>query len=481
MDFLEIFKKISAIPRESGNEGAIRNFILDFASKYGLSSAKDSSGNVFVYAGASDGYEKKESICLQAHMDMVCVKVPESKHDFLKDPIKLIQDGDIIRADGTSLGADNGLGIAIILSLFTDSSYKHGPLEALFTYAEETGMNGAFSVENKYINSKYLINLDSEEEGVLYIGCAGGVDVKAEKQYECEEVNAKEWDAVQISVSGLLGGHSGQEINLQRLNAISVLIRLLYSLERAKLRFRISEFSGGTRKNVIPSSADAVILLPISDKRKCIDELDKEFKYIKEEYFISEPNISFVHKCSKCCDKMVFPSYSLSEKDSIQIVNTLLTIPHGVFTNSLSVKGVVETSDNLAILNIKNGLLSTDVSVRSLHDSAKQYLSSIIGCNFSNNGFKVSIYGDYPAWTPNLNSVLAKKAEEVWENMTGKKLVVTSIHAGLECGILNNALDLKDSISLGPDLKDVHSVNEHFSISSSKRIYEFMKKFLCQM
>ena len=478
MKVFDIFSEISQIPRESGNEEGIRQYLLEFARKNKLGSARDEGGNIFLYAQADKGYENYESICLQAHMDMVCVKTPESNHNFLTDPIKLVREGDTLRAEDTSLGADNGIGMAIMLALMTDKTYKHGPLEGVITYSEETGMNGAFSIQSEYVKSKYLINLDSEEDGIIYIGCAGGADIIAERQFTHEKTEPG-WDAVRLKIGGLLGGHSGAEIHLQRLNAISVLARLLYTQVNAGLAFRLVSLNGGTRRNVIPSEAEALVLFPSLGKKQSVELMISEFERIKAESSVCDPGLAFSHVCSHCDQNVCIPSEALSEKDSVALVSTLLAVPHGVFKYSMTVNGVVETSDNLAVVNTEEGLCKVEVSVRSLIDSARHYLCSIIECGLSGRGFGVTVSGEYPAWTPDTKSILAKKISELWEKKTGVKPIITSMHAGFECGILNSRLHLKDSISIGPELKDVHSVNEHLSISSTERLYDFLKEFLC--
>lgn len=477
MNTFDYFKQICQIPRESGNEEGMRKFILSWAKENGFKACCDKAGSVVVYAPATKGYEKVSPLALQGHMDMVCVKTAESKHDFRKDPIEVVKDGDWLKAKDTSLGGDNGIAVAMTMALFTDKKVKHGPLEGIFTYSEETGMDGAFNLDPALVNSRKLINLDSEEEGIIYIGCAGGIDLTASYKPKFAKVTS-DWTPVEIKISGLLGGHSGGEIHLQRLNAISAMARLLVAGSKSKVPFMLSDFDGGVRRNVIPNSCYCKICLPEEQKHKFMTLVKAEFEDIKNEYKFQDPDLTWEKHCAHCNPAITRPSKAVCPEDSVQIAKALNAVPHGVYAKSFAVKDVVETSDNLAIAKLEGNKFNLEVSVRSLIDSAKVSFVEKIKDSLEAFGFKGRIGGSYPSWAPNPKSELAKFCAKAWKDQTGKKPLVTSIHAGLECGIINSRIEGMDSVSMGPNLFDVHSVNEKLSISSTERLYEFLKHLL---
>ena len=346
MDTFDYFKQICRIPRESGNEEGMREYLLSWAKEKGFEGIRDKAGNIIIRTGATPGYEDRAPVALQGHMDMVCVKVPGSNHDFAKDPIEVYQDGDFLKARDTSLGGDDGIAVAMTMALFTDPDAKHGPLEAIFTFREEVGMDGAFAIDGSMVKSRKMINIDSEEEGIIYIGCAGGIDVKGSAKYETESV-PNDWDTLEFTVSGLKGGHSGGEIHKQRLNAICALVRMLLSVGETDVPFRLARFDGGTKLNVIPSSATCSICVPQERKHDVVAKVTETFNIIKEENKYEEP----LFEMSKCCSRhgAVRMEEALDETSTMIVLNALLTSPHGVFTMSKAIPGIVETSDNLAI------------------------------------------------------------------------------------------------------------------------------------
>lgn len=469
MNTFEYFKQICAIPRESGNEEGMRQFLISWACNNGFDYKRDNSGNIIIYCPATKGFENVPSVALQGHMDMVCVKTDDCIHDFSKDPIEVYEDGDYLRAKGTSLGADNGIAVAMIMALFTDKTIEHGKLEAVITYGEETGMFGAFALDGSLLNSRKLINLDSEEEGVIYIGCAGGIEYDG--HYDVSLTNTDDLEALEITVNGLKGGHSGGEIHHQRINAIQALARMINAVMETGIEIRLAGFDGGTRRNVIPSKASCTICFPSSCSEKVRDLITKEFELIKNENKYSDPDFAESLRKTTC-------NRAASAKDTKQIVKALFCLPHGVFTMSKAVDGVVETSDNLAIANLENGKFNVVVSVRSLVDSHKVYLVNKVKDILEGFGFTGELGGDYPSWEPDPSSELSAFCAKAYKEKTGKEPVVTSIHAGLECGVINSRVKGMESVSMGPDLFDVHSVNEHLSISSTKRLYEIIKYIL---
>lgn len=466
MDTFDYFYQICQIPRESGNEEGMRQFLLSWARDNGFEAVRDKAGNIIVRVPATEGMENRKSIALQGHMDMVCVKREGSTHDFTKDPIEVVVDGDFIRAKDTSLGADNGVAVAMTMALFTDPDVKHGPLEGVFTFEEETGLTGAFKIDPSVVRSRKLLNLDSEEEGVIYIGCAGGKDVKGTLKVSREKAGGV---LIRVSTGGLKGGHSGGEINRQRLNAIFASSRLIMSLEKEGIEYRLVSFDGGTRRNVIPSTCCFEVLVSEKDAEKACKVLEAERAVIAEENRYEEPDYRVT--ISSCAGSFE----ALNVSDSRKIAGALFTSPNGVYSMSLAVENVVETSDNLAIARLDGEKFFVEFSVRSLVDTASSMLVRRIGTLLEAFGFESVLEDSYPAWTPNPDSDFLKICVKAWEACTGKKPLVTSIHAGLECGVINSRIEGMDSISLGPDLFSVHTVNEHLSISSTKRLYDFVK------
>lgn len=459
----KIFSDISSIPRESGNEEGIRNYLLSWAVEHGINAIKDEVGNVIMKVKATPGYEDYPSIALQGHMDMVCVKREGSTHDFTKDPIEVMTDGKYVWAKDTSLGADNGIAIALALDIFSDEKAEHGPLEGIFTVNEEVGLTGAENVEAKYIDSRRLLNLDSEEEGIFYIGCAGGIEVEGERKCRWETA---EGESVKIKVSGLLGGHSGGEIHKERANALKLLGRALNRIPG----YKIASIKGGTRRNVIPSTAEAVITVAdTSVAESVVNNLQKE---IETEYKYSDPNAQI------SIEKAETPEMVLTENLSRKIGETLFVSPAGVRSWSMALKGVVETSDNMAIIEMDEKSVKITYSIRSSVETSKLNLAYEIQTILEGNGFTVRIGGGYPAWAPNPDSTFTKEVKEAYIKIVGKEPVITAIHAGLECGTINDKIPGMDSLSIGPNLFDVHSVNEHVEVESAERVAAFVKAML---
>lgn len=477
MDTFGYFKQICAIPRESGNEEGIRKFLLSWAKDNNFEATTDKAGNVIVRREASEGYENVPPVCLQGHMDMVCVKKPGSNHNFLTDPVETVEKDGFLYAKDTSLGADNGIALAMIMALFTDPEAKHGKLEALFTVSEETGMFGAFGLEPQNISSRRMINLDSEEEGVIYIGCAGGTDVEA--FFKANPVTVPEdWEPVFIKVCGLKGGHSGGEIHRQRANAIKVLGLMLSALEKENKPFMLNSIEGGTRRNVIPSEAMCVICLPTETKKTSVNLMLHAFEQAKAVYAVEDPGMTTEHHCSHHDSSLKKPEKAFSPSDSAKLARALLCIPHGVASMSKAVEGVVETSQNLAVIKTEGNCVSIEISIRSLVEFDKETRVRMNQYLLQSFGFETKTSGDYPSWAPDRDSALCAFCAKAWKDVTGKDAVITSIHAGLECGVINSRIPGMDSVSIGPDLFDVHSTNEHLSAASASRVYDFVKHLL---
>jgi len=460
------FKDISDIPRESGNEEGVRQYLLNFAKNNNFEAKVDTIGNVIIYVPATEGYENRSPVALQGHMDMVCVKTLESNHDFLKDPIELLIEEDFLTAKETTLGGDNGIAIAMALDVFTDKSCKHGPLEGIFTVSEETGLTGAFNIEKEYVNSRKLINLDSEEEGIIYIGCAGGIETQASlKASKCKISNSEL--IFNLTIKDLLGGHSGAEIHMQRANAIKLLSRGLYNLKTLK----IVSINGGIKRNVIPSSCECIFTISKEEETILKNNINKLNTIFKDEYSTQEPKITISLESAKAEE-------AFSNRDSINFIRSLFIAPHGVASMSMDLKGVVETSSNLAIVQTNEEGFEAISSHRSSIMSSRDNIADVCGEAFKTCGAEVVQVGAYPSWKPDLSSKLTAFCAKAYEDYANKKPLLTAIHAGLECGIINSKIPGMDSVSFGPEMYDVHSVKERLSISSTKRTSEFLKHLL---
>ena len=464
------FESLSQIPRESGNEEGVRQYLLAWAKEKGFEAVQDYIGNVVVYVPATPGRENEESICLQGHMDMVCVRTKESTHDFLTDPIEVVLDGANIRAKDTSLGADNGIAVAMIQALLDDEKFTHGPIEGLFTVNEEVGLTGAANLDPNIIKSKKLINLDSEEEGYIYIGCAGGIEIEASKAVNMKSVKPQ-MRAFEVVVKGLLGGHSGAEIHTQRANAIKIMARVFNRLPS----YMIYKMDGGVRRNVIPSHCEVSFVV----KSKYVEVVKSLFNSVKEsiqaEYKIADPDLDIT-----LTELKEVPELAVSKKQSRKWMESLYMAPCGVLRNSLVVPGVVETSNNVAIVNFDEENLKFNCinSTRSLVESAKEEAAYRVCAAFETNGSIVYLTDNYPSWQPDNNSVLVEDMAAAYKAFSGKDPVVTCIHAGLECGLINAKIKGMDSVSIGPNLYCVHSVNEYIDSSSAERFIGFMRYFL---
>ncbi|MFA7370727.1 MAG: aminoacyl-histidine dipeptidase [Sphaerochaetaceae bacterium] len=468
------FLEISAIPRESGNEAQIREYLINYALKHNLEHFVDQSGNVIIRAKATKGFEKVPSIALQGHMDMVCVKDEGIIHDFTKDPIPVKRDGDFLCGEGTSLGGDNGVALALILDLFSDKEAQHGPLEAIITVEEETGLTGAFGLDASLIQSRQLINLDSEEEGVFYIGCAGGIEVNARLPIEKSPVSANSI-LLDISVENLLGGHSGSEINQQRANAISVMSRLLLKFN-AHSPVQLLFIEGGTKRNVIPSLCQATIALPRTSQEEFEKIKNLLLKDLQQEYAKGDPDLTI-----NCRRRAAEGAVAATAQQSEAFIKSLYLAPHGVERMSETIEGMVETSSNLALVRTTEEAFTVVSSHRSSLQSARDNIALKMRVALETSGAKATFEGSYPAWTPRPDSPLAASAAKAWESFSGEKAKITAIHAGLECGIINSLVEGMDSISLGPVLLDVHSTKERLSIASTEKIARFLRHLLLSL
>ena len=464
------FDEIRKIPRCSKHEEKIRKHILNFAKKHGLKSKTDKTGNVVISKPASKGMEKKPVVILQGHMDMVCEKNSDVKHDFTKDPIKLVKKGDILTADGTTLGADNGIGLAISLAILEDNTLKHGPIEALFTVDEETGLTGAFAMESDMLTGKTLLNLDSEDFGVITVGCAGGGDTKLELPVKTQPINGN-LESITIKVSGLRGGHSGVDIHEQRGNAVKLLTRMIWKASKNH-EFYVTEIKGGDKHNAIPREAYAKVSIDKTNKQKFISDLKAEEKDILEEIKPIDPKFKME---VKDIEKL---HTTLTNGSQSKLLNLLHGLPHGVDKMSYDIPDLVETSTNLATIDIKGNNALIGLSTRSSIKSELQDFRDRIHATAELSGAKVTEEKPYPGWKPNLGSKLLALSKKIFKDMYNKEPKVEAIHAGLECGIIGEKFPGVDMISIGPTIKYPHSPEEQVHISTVDKFYKYVSKIL---
>lgn len=465
------FSAICNIPRPSGHLDKITRYIMDFGSSLGLETIRDEAGNVLIRKPATPGMEERKPIVIQGHMDMVPQKNADTVHNFEADPIEAYIDGDWVTAKGTTLGSDNGIGISSILAILESKTLKHPALEALFTYDEETGMYGALGLKPDLLQAEILLNTDSEQEGELYMSCAGGIDLAASFQYKDEPYTPENEIALKIVISGLKGGHSGVDIHLGRANANKLLFRFLKYVV-SEYEARLAWVSGGNLRNAIPREAEAVITIPVDYKADFLDEVaDFEAFYI-HEYGLIEDDL-------KLTAEVVDLPYSLiPEPIQDDLINAVVGCRNGVARMIPGVPGVVETSSNLAIVRSSEGLIEVQILIRSSSESMKQALTSSLESIFLLAGAKVKISGDYPGWEPNLNSPVLKVAKEIHTKVLGFEPEVKIMHAGLECGIIGAAYPNLDMISFGPTIKFPHSPDEKVDIASVERFWRFLTNLI---
>jgi dipeptidase D len=469
---LEIFGEISSIPRCSKNEEAIRSWLMRRAQDRGFQVKQDRAGNVVVRVPGTNGYENKSPIVLQGHLDMVCQKTRDSDHDFTKDPIQLAYDGEWLKAEKTSLGADNGIGLALSLALATDDHIEHPPLELLFTVDEETGLTGANLLEQGFIEGRILLNLDSESEGVFIVGCAGGrhTDIRLPLVFSpVPEI----CDAWKVAVQGMRGGHSGVDIHKFRANAIKVLARAL-DAARGKSGISIVSVKGGSAHNAIARDAEAVVICD-PKRSSALQGAIKGFeRAIQQEYAATEQSISA--RLSR--EDLDHRAVSLSREGTDTVINLMLALPHGVSEMSADLKEHVETSNNLAIVDTKGDALHILSSQRSSVMSRLSAITARIHAVAALAGARVETGGGYPAWQPNMDSSLLKRCRDVYRNLFGKEPMVEVIHAGLECGIISSKYAGMDAISMGPTIENAHSPDERLYIPSVTKVWDFLVELL---
>ncbi len=459
------FYALTQCPRPSKHEEKVREYIVGWAKKNKIECRVDKVGNIIMSKPATKGMEKVRPVVLQAHMDMVPQARAGKKFDFQKDPIKTKIVGDWVYAEDTTLGADNGLGVAAILAVFGSKTAKHGPLEALITTDEETGMTGAFGLKKGELKGDYLINLDSETEGELYVGCAGGIDASMTIPYKSEKA-PKGLVAYKLTLGGLKGGHSGMEINTGRANVNKLLFRHLRWV--AECGIRIISINGGNMRNAIPRDAEAVIAFPKEHTECILAEFEKVTGWIKKELAGVEPDFFTT------CEKVRMAQNVMTAKDTQKIINTMMVAPNGVIRMSRDMEGLVETSLNLAIVKTDGKQFTMHALLRSSVDTAKEALAERLVCLAEMAGGKCKLSGAYPGWKPNMKSELLKTMKQTYKKLYKKEPAVMAIHAGLECGLLGGNYPEMEMISFGPTIENPHSPDERTYIPSSKKFYDYL-------
>ena len=444
----------------------VTEFLLAFGKGLGLESFTDEVGNVIIRKPATPGMEGRKGVILQAHMDMVPQKNNDTVHDFTKDPIETYVDGDWVKAKGTTLGADNGLGVAAIMAVLEAKDLKHGPIEALITKDEETGMYGAFGLKPGTLQGEILLNLDSEEEGELYIGCAGGIDITATLEYK-EEAPAEGFVARKLTLKGLRGGHSGLEINQGRANANKMLIRVVHDL-LVEFDCQLASFEGGNMRNAIPREAHAVMLFNPEDMDGLDDYIREYEAQIASEYDTIESGVSLK------IEETEMPATVVPEEIQDNMVNTLMACQNGVMRMIPTVPDTVETSSNLAIVVIAGGKAEVRILARSSCDTMKEFLADSLAACFGMAGMKVEMSGAYSGWQPNVDSPILHAMKSSYKQQFGVEPAVKVIHAGLECGIIGASCPGLDMISFGPTLCSPHSPDERAYIPSVGKFYDFL-------
>lgn len=466
----EQFYNVSQIPRGSGNEEAVGEYIISVAQKNNLEYKKDEFGNIVVKQPATPGYENKPTVIIQGHTDMVCEKNNDTVHDFEKDPIKLVCDGEWITADGTTLGADNAIGFCMGLAIMEDDSVEHPALEHLFTVDEETGLTGAENLSTDFVSGKIMLNIDSEEEGALYIGCAGGKHTILHRKIEWENTPTG-MKVVKVKIGGLSGGHSGLNIDMGLGNSIKLISRFLVNVKE-KIDIKLAAIDGGNKHNAIPREADAVIYISANDENTLKDLVKKFDAIFKDELKFVDKGVSLTIEDKEKTDKVFTDAFCTD------ILNVLYSMPHGVQAMSHAVEGLVETSTNMAIVETKEDIIEMLTSQRSSVASSIEDIADKVKAVGELGGFEVEQGGGYPAWQPNPDSKVLKLAIDTYKEKAGKEPEVKAIHAGLECGIIGEKFPGMDMLSFGPTIEGAHSPDERVNIADVEKVWNFLLDLL---
>ncbi|MBO4633807.1 MAG: aminoacyl-histidine dipeptidase [Bacteroidales bacterium] len=468
------FHALTQIPRPSKHEGQVIEYLYNWGKSHGFETIKDDTGNIIIRVPATPGMENRKGVILQGHMDMVPQKTSDSDHDFLKDPIKAYVDGEWVTADRTTLGADNGIGVALGLAALEDPSVQHGPLEVLVTYDEETGMTGANCLKPGVLQGDILLNLDSEDEGELCVGCAGGLDVSATFRY-LKYITKPGYKGLKITVKGLQGGHSGMDISLYRANANKAMARMLLPCLEL-FGVKIASFNGGSLRNAIPFEAQAELVVPEENLGAVSKLIQNIFGEIKAEFAESDPSAVLFVEEIPAAKKHIQPSVML------RAVKAMLACPSGVIRMSRTMEGLTETSINMAIVRTEKGKITIHSLMRSAVDTAKEALATRVRCIFELAGAdSVEFAGGYSGWTPVLGTEINKVCMEQYEKVYGKPMKIMATHGGLECAIMGAKYPNWEMVSIGPTIRYPHSPDERVNIASVARTWDYLKAILAHI
>ena len=467
------FDEVCQVPRPSKKEEKIRAYLLDFAKKHNLEAKTDEAGNVLIKKAASAGMENLKTVILQSHIDMVCEKNKDTEHNFETDPIQTYIDGEWLRAKGTTLGADNGIGVATELAVLASDDIKHGPIECLFTVDEETGLTGAFALKEGFMNGDILLNLDSEDDGELFIGCAGGANTTAIYPFPKEKA-PQGWFFFRVSVKGLTGGHSGDDISKNRANANKLLNRFLVQTMQ-KYGMRLADIEGGNLHNAIPREAHVLCAVPMEYKEAVRVDLNIFISEIENEYSATEPNLSMDLESEAPVE------YVMEQKAMERFLLSIYAVHHGVYAMSQDIPGLVETSSNLASIKVCDGTIKVVTSQRSSILSSRKDMSQMVSAAFILGGATVTTGEGYPGWKPNPSSEILKIAVESYKKLFGVEPKVKAIHAGLECGLFLQKYPSLDMVSFGPTLRGVHSPDERMLIPTVEKFWNHLLDILAHI
>ncbi|KRQ87690.1 Cytosol non-specific dipeptidase [Caloramator mitchellensis] len=470
-DVFYYFEEITKIPHGSGNEKAISDWLVKFANEHNLEVIQDKANNIIIKKSGTQGYENAPTVILQGHMDMVCEKNKDTSHDFEKDPLKLRIEGDYIYATGTTLGADNGIAMAYALAILASKDIPHPPLEVLLTVEEETGMGGAMAIDGSLLNGKIMINMDSEEEGKLLVSCAGGVRTRHLLNIEWMDAPSNLVPYV-IAIRGLKGGHSGMEIDKGRGNSNKIMGRILNDLSNS-FDFEIAEINGGSKMNAIPRECDAVVLINEEDKTNFEAKIKEWDEILKNELRASDAGVSVLFSKLENKIQKVF-----SKETKEKAIAALVLIPNGIKTMSMHIKDLVESSTNLGVVATEGDTIRFESALRSSVRSLKYAILNEAEMVAKVLGLQLIADSDYPEWQYNPDSKIRDVMIEIYKDMFGSEPEIYAIHAGVECGLLGEKLGGADMISFGPNLFDVHTPDEHMSISSVQRMWNYLLKVL---
>ena len=465
------FEEISQIPRGSGNEKEISDYLRKFGEDLGLETIQDEALNIIIRKPATKGYENAPGVVLQGHMDMVCEKNKGTNHDFTKDPLQLRIDGDYIYATDTTLGADNGIAVAMGLAVLASNDIEHPALEVLVTVDEEAGMSGAMALDGNLVKGKYILNLDSEEEGHLLVSCAGGVTALSTIPVEFKDADSSKV-AYSLEIKGLLGGHSGMDIIKQRANSNKLLGRLLNLIS---IDFDLAKVEGGSKNNAIPRESDCVLMINPSDKETFVSDVERITATFKHEFSTSDAGLEVI------CNETTSPSKVLNCDSKSRVISMLNIIPNGIQTMSMDIENLVESSTNIGVLRTTDSAVTFECAVRSSVGSLKTDITNRMELLTKQLNGTLQLISDYPAWEYAKNSQLEKMCIDAYKNLTGNEPIIMALHAGLECGLLLEKMPHAEAISFGPNMYDVHTPNEHLSISSTENTWKFLLAVLKSM